>query len=80
MADAAPSNENTRMIARINAVYDDLADGPGQEDKNVLTYIRDALSPEAIEKRHDEDKSVKHLHEVAKQRLKPYEKKEAIPS
>jgi hypothetical protein len=68
------ANANERMIARINAVWNDLKDVPESEDKRVLGYIREALTPEAIEKRHEDDKAVGHLHDVAKTRLRPYEK------
>ena len=71
----APKNENERIIARIDAVYDRLSDDPQTDDKRVLTYIRAALTAESIAARDEweMDKDVKHLREVATQRLRRYE-------
>lgn len=77
---ADPKNENERLIRRINKVFKRLSDDPASgDDKRVLAYVRSQLKPEAIAKRPVEDQSVTHLQEVAKARLKPYEK-EANPA
>lgn len=59
-------------------MYDRLIDHPGRDDKRVLEFIRTALTPEAIAERPEHDQDVKHLREVAAQRLRPYETKEGI--
>ena len=68
-----PKNENERIIARIEAVEDDLTG----DAVHVLAYIKRALTPEELAKRPEWDQSVTHLHEVARMHLKPYEKEAA---
>jgi hypothetical protein len=72
-------NLNEQFIDRIDAVL--ALDLPsynryGSDDRAVLEYVKRGLSPEAVEQRADDQfdsGSVIHLHEVAKQRLAPYE-------
>lgn len=78
-----PSNTNTRLLARIEAALPGAlaARAPGNEDFNVLTYIKAQLQPEQLAWRDNlpSPPGTVHLHEVANRRLKPYEKKEAQP-
>lgn len=66
--------DNDRIIARIDAVAPRLEG----DDASVLGYIRDAITPEALEKRWEHDRDVRHLREVAKQRLHRYENSNKI--
>jgi hypothetical protein len=75
-------NINEQLIERIDKV---LAlklpsyERYGRDDAAVLRYVREGLSPDSIEARLDSEfdsGSVTHLHEVAKQRLAPYETSE----
>lgn len=72
-------NVNEQLIDRIDAVLAlDLPryDRYGRDDASVLRYLRRGLSSEAIQERLDSEYdsgSVTHLHEVARQRLAPYE-------
>lgn len=75
MADTT-DNSNTRLIARIDAVADRL----DPEDASVLNYIRSQITVEGLAARGPEDQNVRHLHEVAAQRLKRYESKAPSPS
>jgi hypothetical protein len=68
-------NENARIIARIEAAWPRMPEPDGSnEDRNVLGYIAEALRPDAIARRDEEERDVRHLHAVAKTRLKPYER------
>lgn len=74
-----PKNVNEQLIDRIDAVLAlDLPkyDRYGMDDAAVLRYVRKGLTAESVEKRADDQfdsGSVTHLHDVAKQRLAPYE-------
>lgn len=69
-------SRNARMVNRI----DDWLAQPGEktrysdEDERVLRYIRSQLTLEGYENRPDDDKTVGHLHDVARLRLTPYSK------
>jgi hypothetical protein len=70
----APKNANERLMTRINAA---IKSGVHDEDERVLTYIKKQITPAAIEKRAQAlagSSDVSHLHEVANQRLRAYEK------
>lgn len=68
-------NANQRLIERIDAALDLPGDKNmyGSEDEEVLMSIKRSLSPAGLARRDEWDQSVTHLHEVANQRLKPYE-------
>jgi len=71
-------NIHEQMIGRIDKVLDSGAtfDRYSMDDEAVLTYVRDNLTAESIERRAESEfdsGSVVHLMEVAKMRLRPYE-------
>jgi hypothetical protein len=59
------------IVKRIDQAFDRLSD----EDRDVLTYVREQVHPDTIRPEGYED--VSHLVEVANQRLRHYEPKEA---
>lgn len=67
------TNENQRMIARIDEVIDQLHD----DDVRILTYIRTALTPAALADRDEWDTDVSHLHATAKGILRRYDRRVA---
>lgn len=67
-------NVNQRMIARIERAMPRIP--ASDEARNVLSYVRAELEPDAIAKRPEWDQGVTHLLEVASQRLKPFETEE----
>lgn len=75
---AQAKTANERMIERIDAALNiipapDPVEGE-HDDARVLGYIREQITPQGIAKRDEHSGGVTHLHEVAEQRLKPYEK------
>lgn len=71
-------NIHEQMIERIDKALDsaDRFDRYSIDDESVLTYIRNNLTAESIERRAESEfdsGSVVHLMEVAKMRLRPYE-------
>jgi hypothetical protein len=66
-------NRDERMIKLIDEALPNIPDT--NEDSRVLRYIRSQLTPEGLQAREDEwggNPGVQHLHEVARQRLRPY--------
>jgi hypothetical protein len=64
-------NANEKLIDRINVVLENLS--TQESSYPVLDYIRKSLTPAAIERRDEWDKSVTHLHEVANEHLRIHE-------
>lgn len=79
MPPSTPKNANERLVEQIDAVLPDL---PEQDDfctKRVLTYVRDEITPEGIERREGQAAltgGVDHLHAVAHEHLRRITRKE----